>query len=153
MSITQRQLKWDRRFLRLAEHISGWSKDPGTQVAALIADPKNRIVSVGYNGLPVGIQDTEDLLKERAIKLETTIHAETNAILFARRNLTGCTLYVHPLFPCSRCAGLIVQTGIGRVVAPLQNKDSSWGKSFDLSRRLFREALVLVDFVESDTGA
>ena len=60
-------MKWDYRFLDLAEFISSWSKDPSTKVGAVIVDKNNRIVSVGYNGFPKHIEDN-DRLKERDIK-------------------------------------------------------------------------------------
>lgn len=51
------------------------------------------------------------------MKLLRTLHAEQNAILFAARDLTGCTLYVtHP--PCARCTALLIQAGIREVVYP-----------------------------------
>lgn len=100
---------WNERFLALAEHIATWSKDPSTKVGAVIVDPQRRIVATGYNGPPQGVADMLYLPRER--KLMRTLHAEANAILFAKRDLTGCTIYVTH-HPCAHCAAMIIQAGI-----------------------------------------
>src|SRR5690606_5617355 len=93
--------KWDRRFLAVASVVASWSKDPGTKVGAVIADPaKRRIVSTGYNGVPRNMEDVN--LDDRVSKLQRTIHAEMNAILNSCERLDGHTLYVSSLPPCER---------------------------------------------------
>lgn len=72
-------LKWHHRFLSLAKHVAGWSKDPSTKVGCVIAKDK-RIVSVGYNGFPEGIRDTYERLNNRELKYQIVQHAEENAI-------------------------------------------------------------------------
>jgi len=109
--------KWDRRFLRLAEHISTWSKDPSTQCASVIVDNNKRIVSVGFNGFPAGTNDAPEIYANREQKYRRVIHAEKNAILFAKQDLTGYTIYVWPMPPCSQCMAAIIQSGIKRVVS------------------------------------
>lgn len=147
--------KWDRRFLDLAGFIAGWSKDPSTKVGAVIAHPKNRrIVSTGFNGLPAGVEDSESRLLTREIKYEMMAHAEQNALLFAGPQAMGCTLYVTPLPPCARCAVLIIQAGIARVVCPepgaekpaLEQGRRDWSQTFQVSQEMFEEANVRVDF-------
>ena len=96
--------KWDRRFLELAKHIAQWSKDPSIKSGSVITDGKNRIISTCYNGLPQKVEDTENRYKNREIKLSIIIHCEENAILFAKQDLTGCTLYTWPFMSCSKCA-------------------------------------------------
>ncbi len=130
---------WNRRFLSLAEHIAQWSKDPSTQVGAVIVDPCRRIISTGYNGLPQGVDDTDNRLYTREIKYEMIVHGEINAILFAKQDLLGSTLYTWPFMPCSRCAGIVIQSGIKTVVAPL-NDSPRWKDSFQLSQTMFAEA-------------
>ena len=137
--------KWDFRFLRLAEHVSEWSKDPSTKVGAVIADPNNRIVSVGFNGFPVRVHDKPARLEDRDQKLAMTIHGDLNAILFARQPLVGCTMYTWPFAPCSNCASVIVQVGIRRVVAPKLPSNHRWTASIELARSLFNEAGVQLD--------
>ena len=79
--------KWDIRFMELAKHISSWSKDPSTKTGAVITDTRNRIVSMGFNGYPQNVPDTD--LHIRETKYAKVIHAEMNAILFAHRPLEG----------------------------------------------------------------
>ena len=134
--------KWDYRFLQLAQLVAGWSKDPSTQVGAVIVDDDYRIVSVGYNGFPKKIVDNFRL-NDRKIKYDIVVHAEANALLFANKPVDGCTIYTWPFEPCPRCAGLIIQAGIKRVVS-FQNKNTRWEEDFKLSRNLFCEAGVIL---------
>ena len=81
--------KWQRRFFDLARLIATWSKDPSSQVGAVIVDDKKRIVSVGFNGLPMGVEDTAERLNVRELKYELIVHAEANAILTAPKSVSG----------------------------------------------------------------
>ena len=140
---------WDTRFLDLAEHISKWSKDPSTKVGAVIVDSYRRIVSTGYNGFPVGVMDSYDRLTDRDTKYEMIIHAEANAILFAHQRMNGMTLYTTPFQPCSRCASLIIQSGISRVISyEIEESKNRWVDSFKLAKELFDEAGVEVLLLE-----
>ena len=137
--------KWDRRFLELAELVGSWSKDPSTQVGAVIVDIDNRIVSTGFNGFPRGCLDHADTLGDRERKLLRTIHAEDNALLFARRDVTGMTLYVtHP--PCARCAAKVVQAGIAKVVYRLPPTDFTerWKHEMAEAMAIYSEVLLPV---------
>jgi dCMP deaminase len=129
---------WGQRFLGLAQHIAGWSKDPSTKVGAVIADPDHRIVSVGFNGLARGVEDTDERLAVREQKYPRIVHAEMNAILFARRGLVGCTLYTWPLPPCAHCAGAIIQSGLSGVVSPQPSE--RWVESCSIAAEMFAEA-------------
>lgn len=133
-----KQNKWDKRFIELARFISLWSLDPSTKVGAVITN-KRRIVSVGYNGLPQGVSDTDERLNNRELKYKLVVHGEINALLFAERSVSGCTLYTFPFLPCSNCASQVIQAGIKRVVAPY-NDNPRWVDSFKLSEELFEEA-------------
>ena len=135
--------KWDRRFLELARTVASWSKDPSTQVGAVLVSPDRALVILGYNGFPRGVEDDPACLFDRDTKLAMTIHAEENAILVAQRNLQGFTLYVWPIPPCSTCAAKIVQVGISRVVAPLivdAATEQRWAKSNQIGMRMFEQA-------------
>jgi dCMP deaminase len=136
-------INWDIRFLEIAELVSHWSKDPSTQVGAAVIDPDRRVVSLGYNGFPKGICDDERLNK-RQTKYKIVVHAECNALLFADRPLTQCTMYTFPFMPCPTCAGLIIQSGITRVVT-YENKIWRWQEEFDVSRAMFKEAGTKLD--------
>ena len=137
---------WDIRFMELARLVSSWSKDPTTQVGAVIVDDKHRVVSVAYNGFPRGVHDREHRLEDREMKLHMTMHAEQNAILFAQRNLQGCTLYTWPIQCCAQCAAMIIQSGIKRVVSPNVACRPEWRKSFDIANHMFEEANVEMSY-------
>jgi dCMP deaminase len=136
---------WDKRFLELAELVSSWSKDPSTKVGAVIVDDQNIIVSVGFNGFPKGIEDN-DRLNHRDSKYQIIVHAENNALMFAKRPLDGCTIYTYPFMPCPRCAGMIIQSGIKRVVSYKNTTDRMrWELDFSISRELFNEANIQLE--------
>lgn len=138
--------KWDERFIELAELVGSWSKDPSTQVGAVIVDTNNRIVSIGFNGFPKGVQDTEERLLDKDKKYAIVVHAEANALMFANSSVEGCTLYTYPFQPCSRCAGLIIQSGIKRIVS-ISNNNKNWEENFKLSRQLFKESGIILEYV------
>jgi dCMP deaminase len=130
--------KWDIRFLDLAKLVSTWSKDPSTKIGAVITDSDNKIISLGYNGFPKKLAD-DDRLNNRETKYKMIIHGEMNAILSANRSLEGCTLYTYPFMPCPRCASMVIQTGINRIVS-YKNINERWAEEFELSLSLFKEA-------------
>src|SRR4051812_34856356 len=95
--------KWDLRFLKAAEEVATWSKDCSTKVGCVIVDPElQRRVGEGFNGFPRFMSDAPELYEDRDTKYSRTIHAELNAVLFAKKT-EGCVAYVtHP--PCTNCA-------------------------------------------------
>ena len=135
---------WDEWFISLAYAIAKKSKDPSTQVGALIIRPDRSIVAAGYNGFPRSIADTEERLNDRPTKYSLIIHAEMNAVLTAREDLTGCKLYTVPFMPCDRCFVHMLQAGITRFVYPKATADqeSRWGTAFKQVRMLAEEAKV-----------
>lgn len=144
---------WDIRFAVLARHISQWSKDPSTKTGAVIVDLERRIVGLGYNGFPRGIEDTEERYADRALKYKLVVHAEANAILNARVDLTDMAMYT-TLAPCPDCAKLIIQSGISCVVsdrAGVINADPTRAanhESLELVEQMFDEARVSFAWVE-----
>lgn len=113
-------ISWDEYFMGIAILSAKRSKDPNTQVGACIVNESNKIMSVGYNGFPVGCDDDVFPWERTGDELETkyayVCHAELNAILNNRgTNLEGCRIYV-TLFPCNECAKAIIQSGIREVV-------------------------------------
>ncbi|MGN1079786.1 MAG: deoxycytidylate deaminase [Alphaproteobacteria bacterium] len=143
--------KWQKRFFDLARLVATWSKDPSSQVGAVIVDDKKRIVSVGFNGLPIGVADTADRLNKRELKYELIVHAEANAILTAPKSVSGCTIYVYPYLPCSRCAGAIIQSGIKRVVVEDRPIPERWTENFHLAKSILEEAGVEVCIVPAES--
>ena len=121
----QDYLSWDAYFMGIALLSAQRSKDSNTQVGACIVNDEQKIVSVGYNGMPNGCEDDLMPWEREGAFLDTkypyVCHAELNAILNrAAVSLKGCTLYV-TLFPCNECTKAIIQSGIRRVVY-LENK-------------------------------
>ena len=138
LNCTSRPEKWDKRFLDLSKLVSTWSKDPSTQVGAAIVDVSNKIISIGYNGFSMYTKDDERL-NDRDTKYKMIIHAECNALMFARTELTGCTLYTYPFMPCPKCASMMVQAGIIRIVS-YNNMPERWKQDFELSKQILSEA-------------
>lgn len=129
--------KWDRRFLEMAALCSTWSKDPSTKVGAVIVSDRRRVVAVGYNGFPRGIEDKEDWLNSRDTKLSLVAHAERNALDNAECSVVGSTLYT-TLFPCNECAKSIIQRQIKRIVSFDIEKETHYQRfNFDLSKSMF----------------
>lgn len=134
-------LSWDEYFMELAKLSARRSKDPKTKVGACIIDPETkRIVSIGYNGLPRGIEDT-DTIWEDDIKHNYVVHAEANAILNTTEDLHGKILYV-TMFPCNECAKLIIQKGIVEVVY-LDNK-YRYKEQGVVAEKMFKHTSVLL---------
>lgn len=142
--------KWDNNFLALANTVSMFSKDPSTKVGAVIVDDDNRVISIGYNGFPKGIRD-DNRLSNRELKYEMIVHAEANALLFANAPVRGCTIYTWPFQPCSRCASLIIQAGIRRVVS-VESKDQKWRENFRLAHDMMTEARIeIITYIDPPT--
>lgn len=143
------EMKWDARFMDLARLVASWSKDPSTKVGAVIVQGKNLVVSHGYNGPPGGVEDDSTI--DRDTKLRRTIHAETNAILFANRNLDGCTMYVTH-HPCGPCAAIITQAGIKRVVIPGGESKLShrWASNICEADWIFKQSGVRIETIKYD---
>ncbi|HIC76084.1 MAG: hypothetical protein CXX73_05985 [Methanobacteriota archaeon] len=135
--------KWDKRFLALASHIAGWSKDPSTQVGCVVVGPDREIRSTGFNGFPRGIEDSIARLENRELKYPLICHAEENAIMHAARigiSLKGCTAYV-TWPPCSRCARSLIQAGVDEVVYPAESEiPERWGDDFEIATSMMNEA-------------
>ncbi|XP_016087803.1 deoxycytidylate deaminase isoform X1 [Sinocyclocheilus grahami] len=117
----QDYLEWPEYFMAVAFLSAQRSKDPSSQVGACIVNQENKIVGIGYNGMPNGCDD--DLLpwsRSADNKLDTkypyVCHAELNAIMNKNSaDVKGCTMYV-ALFPCNECTKLIIQAGIKDVI-------------------------------------
>ena len=146
-------MNWDDYFLHLASQVLLKSKDPSTKVGAIITDDKHSIIATGFNGFPRSIEDTEDRLNNRDMKLKLVVHAEMNAVFNAARSgiaLKGCTLYLAATDstglvwggpPCSRCSVEVIQTGINTIISyPKKAVPSRWHEDLVLSESLLNEA-------------
>ena len=114
-------LSWDEYFMGVAILSGLRSKDPSTQVGCCIVSQDNKILSMGYNGFPIGCSDDHfPWERDGDNPLETkyvyATHSELNAILnYTGGSLCGARLYVS-LFPCNECAKAIIQVGIKEVI-------------------------------------
>ena len=139
--------KWDIRFIELARHISGWSKDPSTKVGCVVVGEDREIRSTGFNGFPRGIDDDPERLADREKKYPLICHAEENAIMHAARigvSLIDSTAYV-TWPPWSRCARSLRQAGIREVVySSSEEIPERWIEDFEISTSMLAEANVLV---------
>ena len=106
--------EWDEYFLDLAERVSRRSPDPHTHHGCVLVDQEHRVISTGYNG-PVSGVPNELVPLERPAKYDWFIHAEDNAVAFARCDLRGATAYVTGP-PCAACFRRLLQVGVRRIV-------------------------------------
>ena len=137
---------WGDYFFDMAHMAAERSKDPNTNVGAVIVDDGRSIVATGYNGFPARVKDTNERW-ERPLKYDFVVHAEANAIARAAKaghKTDGCTIFVTH-YPCKDCAKLIITAGIKHVCVDgkgttLMNTDEM--KAF--TSALFDEAGVTV---------
>ena len=99
----------------IANAVAAKSKDPSSKMGCVIVDENKRVVSLGYNGMIQGADESKMTLKDRPMKYYFAIHSEMNAVIFARRDLTGCTLY-NRVATCENCLKYCLQAGIKRFV-------------------------------------
>ena len=143
--------KWDIRYLRLAEEVGTWSKDPSSQIGAVAIGSKGQVLAQGYNGFPRGIKDDEERYNDRETKYKYIVHAEQNLIYnatFNGVNLEGSTIYVTGLPTCSECAKGVIQVGIKRVVMPMEQIKPQWIESWFRTKKFFEEAGVEYDSIK-----
>ena len=100
------KIDWQIRLLKLAQHISGWSKDPSTKVGAVLATSDAKVISNGYNGLPINFDD--NLIADRDYKIENVIHAELNCLANMVMKPLNVELYLFVTHSvCPECAKII----------------------------------------------
>jgi len=134
---------WDKRWMDLASLVATWSKDRSRKCGAVIVDNDQRLVSIGWNGFPRGVDDDVDERHARPAKYKFTEHAERNALYnsAALGNSTkGCTMYI-PWYPCADCARAIIQSGIVEIVCKQPDWDDAiWAADFAVTREMLAEA-------------
>jgi dCMP deaminase len=141
-------INWKQYLFGFAGWSSVRSKDPSTQVGAVLVDEGNHVISTGYNGFPPGISETPERW-ERPEKYRRVIHAEMNAIGHASRKgiaTEGATLYCTH-FPCNKvgCARLVIAAGIKHIVAG--QPPHGWDEDHEFAKELFDEAGVTYEFM------
>lgn len=115
----EKNLSWNQYFMGIAFLSSKRSKDPRTKVGSCIVNKENKIIGIGYNGMPCGCDDAEFPWGHEGELLSTkypyVVHAELNAILNSNSNLKDCTIFT-TLFPCNECCKAIIQSGIKKII-------------------------------------
>ena len=113
--MNEKQRAWDEYFMKIAKTVETKSKDPSTKIGCVIVDQNHRVVSLGYNGMIQDADESKMTLSERPMKYYFAIHAEMNALIFAKQNLEGCTIYGR-VATCENCLKYCLQAGIKRFV-------------------------------------
>jgi len=154
--------KWDRRFIDNARLVASWSKDPSTQTGAVIIKPDRSFVSSGFNGFAQGVDDTDERYQKRhELKYRMIIHCEVNAMINTphKSDIIGSCLYTWPFMSCARCAGVMIQSGIKRVVSKEPKfidvtaaaDPNRWEYEFTLAKAQFEEAGVEIVLYPEDS--
>jgi len=143
---------WDRKYMELAKYIAtNWSKDPSTQVGAILVNYDMGQEFIGFNGFPQGVLDTPERYNDRETKYKMVVHAEVNALLKAGPAAKGSTLYVWPSFSfppiCNECAKIAIQSDIKEIVGYIPNPNDPrvkrWEESISISKLMFEEAGII----------
>lgn len=113
--MSEKILDWDHYFINIAREVAKKSKDPSSQNGCVIVDTEHRPVSFGYNGMIQGAREEIMTLSERPMKYYFAVHSEMNALIFAKQDVRGCTLY-NTIATCENCMKHCLQAGIKRFV-------------------------------------
>jgi dCMP deaminase len=146
--------RWHPRFLDMARMVATWSKDPNTQMGAVIVSHDRRFITTGYNGFPRGIRDDKRLL-DRELKRKMVVHAEANAVYNCPwdPHKIDSTIYITGQ-PCGDCAKAIIQAGIKKVVYLRYDFTDHWAETMMIAQQLLLEAGVeLIEVEEGDQDA
>lgn len=151
---------WHDWFLQGVYWVASKSKDPKTKIGAIIVKDK-RIISTGYNGIPIGVDEKDENRHQRPEKYKWYEHGERNAIYAAAKygiNTDGAILYTNAL-PCADCARGIIQSGIKDVYIHQQFNDlcistnrEQWKGHDNVTFTMFNEAGVKVYCVDKTLG-
>lgn len=139
---------WDKRFIGLASHISTWSKDNSTKIGCVAVNNDHDLLSIGFNGIARGLDDSLPERQERPLKYSFYEHAERNLVYNAARigiSLKGSTVYLQ-WFPCDDCSRALIQSGIKRIVCQEFKQDSErgakWTKEWEEKCKVSKEMLI-----------
>lgn len=157
-------ISFDELYMGIAELASKRSKDPSTRHGACIINKYNRIISIGYNGLPKGLND--DGYNESGSvngvvidywltpnKYPYVVHAEENAILNATVDLKDTILYLYSekgYYPCSTCARMMSQTGIKEVVMKTAIRENTPQYDWSHTKHIFEQARITIRVLNND---
>lgn len=147
-------MNWDKYFIDIADTVRQKSKDPSSKIGAVLVGTSNQIISTGFNGFPIGINEDVSERWERPIKYQYVCHAERNAVSLAARtgvSTLNSTLYIYgfgpPCVPCTECVKVVLQAGVKRIVGyPDKPAPDNWVDDLAFSLALVKE--VGIEFVE-----
>lgn len=149
-------MTWDEYFIEMVRLVSRKSRDTSTKCGCVLVGAGHSVLSIGYNGLPRGVEYKDERTEVRPIKYKYYEHSERNAIYNAAKNgiaLDGATAYVTGP-PCADCGRGLIQSGIKEIVIPqdvstsaVRNEDE-WGESCLVAQEMFKEAGVTFRIVE-----
>lgn len=147
--------KWARKMLAMARNVASWSKDESTKVGAVITTYAGKPISWGFNGLPMGVDDTVPERHIRPLKYKWYCHAERNAMdLASSADLSDCVMFV-TFAPCTNCSQSIIQKGIKTVVVDSEFSHDKvperWVEDATVALEMLTEAGVSVIYSDSDT--
>lgn len=118
---------WETYFLHMARVVATRADCTRRQAGCVLVDADSRVISTGYNGAPAGDPGClsgacpRGLLTYAQVPEFTNydnciaVHAEANALLYARASCKGATAYITDQ-PCPSCAKLLRGAGVERIV-------------------------------------
>ena len=140
-------MKWDEYFMELARTVAKKSKDPSTKVGAVFVGADHEVLTVGFNGFPRGVDETNESRWTRPDKYSYVAHAEANGIYNAARHgvqLKDSTCYVTHL-PCPDCAKAIIQIGCRHVIYTDKVISTTWDEVYKHTLHMFNESGVTLE--------
>lgn len=156
-------MTFDEWYLKGCYWVSEKSKDPSTKIGCILVNQNNRIISCGYNGIPKGLDDSDERLNNRIEKYKFVEHAERNCIYSAAQHgisTLNSTLYING-YPCCDCARAIISAGINKIVIHKEfydimisqiSNDKTWLYDIDISKNMLIEANIEINFISAKLG-
>lgn len=132
--------------------VAAKSKDPRTKIGAVLVKDKH-IISTGFNGFPIGVEDKLERYLDRETKYKFVAHAEANSIFTAARfgiATNNSTLYTQGIV-CNECCKSIIQGGVTQVVVhklwPNLIHSPAWIESINISKIMLKEAGIKIKWL------
>ncbi len=140
-------MNWNEYYIKIAKVISEKSKDPSTKVGCVIVSANNEPISFGYNGF-IAKCNEKFMSLEKPQKDYLEIHAEMNALIFAKKDLNGATVYVTHA-SCENCLKHLAQAGIKRIVYEKSNTNSKFinQERLDIIERILKATGIVMENV------
>ena len=148
-------MEWDYYFMKMVYLVALKSKDPSSKIGAVLVNT-NRVVSTGYNGFPIGVNDLPQRYDNRETKYKFICHAEANSVLAAARfgiSTLNTTLYTQSV-PCNECCKSIIQGGIKEIVCHSlwKKMKQKWIDSQEISDIMLKECGITVRYIDDVLG-